>query len=110
MRAALEYVRSYIILEATGYQEAVRLFDQHEGKIDLLVTDVSMPSRTGVDLARTLLQKKPSLKVLFTSGYVGAGLLRASGDMFQAHHFLPKPFRAGTFLKAVRESLESRDD
>jgi CheY-like chemotaxis protein len=99
----------YTVLAANGYDQALRIFDEHAANIDLLLTDVSMPIKTGVDLARTLLQLKPELKVLFTSGWVGATVLRSAAHPHLERFFLPKPFAASDLLESVHNALASSE-
>jgi CheY-like chemotaxis protein len=101
--------RGYTVLAANGYDQAVRLFDEAAAIIDLLLTEVSMPIKTGVDLARTLLQLKPELKVLFTSGWVGATVLRSAANPHLERFFLPKPFAASDLLESVNNALASSE-
>ena len=64
----------YVVLAAGDGAEAIRIADEPESAIDLLITDVVMPGMNGRELANRLSAKTPSLKVLFVSGYTdGAG-------------------------------------
>jgi PAS domain S-box-containing protein len=96
----------YAVLEAADGKAAVRLTERHQGRIDLLVSDVVMPHFSGRQLVERLLMLKPELKVLFLSGYpddaiVGHGVL---GSDFA---FLQKPFTAIDLAQKVREVLDS---
>jgi two-component system cell cycle sensor histidine kinase/response regulator CckA len=59
----------YIVLDAPGSQEALRLAEIHPEPIDLLVTDVVMPGLSGLELAKRLAQTRPQMRVLYVSGY-----------------------------------------
>lgn len=106
MRRALES-QGYTVVEANGYDEAVQMFEDHVEDFDLMVADVSLPYKNGIELARALLRKKPSLKVLFTSGYVGGSILRSSGLPQLERFFLSKPFHNSDFIAAVERILQS---
>jgi FixJ family two-component response regulator len=82
----------------------VALFEEHGGKIDLLVSDVVMPFMSGPSLAELLTRKKPQLKVLFMSGHTEN---RASFEQIleKGVQFLPKPFTSDTLLRKVTETL-----
>jgi CheY-like chemotaxis protein len=108
MREILEH-SGYVVLAANGYDQALRLFTESAANIDLLLTDVSLPIKTGVDLARTLLQLKPELKVLFTSGWVGSTVLRSAGYPQLERLFLPKPFAASDLIESVHKILASSE-
>jgi signal transduction histidine kinase len=61
--------------EVTGFtnpEEALRSFGQHPQDFDAMVTDLSMPSMSGTDLAQAVLQIRPDLPVVLTSGYIRA--------------------------------------
>jgi DNA-binding response OmpR family regulator len=105
MRRSLERAGGFRVLEARNYDSAVRLFAEQGGGIDLLIVDVSLPGRNGVDLARWLLRQRAELKVLFVSGWVGAELLRSHGIVESDRHFLGKPFRPAELLERVRSVL-----
>jgi two-component system, cell cycle sensor histidine kinase and response regulator CckA len=105
MRRSLERAGGFSVLEARSYDAATQLFTERGGEIDLLIVDVSLPGQNGVDLARSLLRKRPDLKVLFVSGWVGAELLRSHGIVESDRHFLGKPFRPSELLDRVRSVL-----
>jgi DNA-binding response OmpR family regulator len=84
-------------------------FHQHSETIDLLISDISLPYRNGVELAKALLKEKPGLKVLLISGWVGAEIMQVHGIPSADRHFLPKPFTASALLTRVREILANGD-
>src|SRR5262249_38139057 len=60
----------YEVLEASSGVEALKVWDEQEGNIDLLLTDMVMPEGvSGRELAEMLRARKPDLKIIFTSGY-----------------------------------------
>ena len=105
----MESAGDFAVFVAHSYDEAVSVFEEQGRNLDLLVSDVSLPSRNGIELARELLQRKLSLKVLFTSGWVGAAIMRASGIPALERFFLPKPFKVSDFVSAVRGVLASSE-
>ena len=54
---------------ATGAEDALRILDEHQGRFDLVFTDVVMPGMNGIDLAQEVRQRWPDLPVVLTSGY-----------------------------------------
>ena len=108
MRRILES-EGFRVLAGANYDDARKLFDKHGQHIDLLITDVSLPGRTGVELAIDLLKRKRDLKILFISGYVGAEVIRLSGLPASDPHFLRKPFQAAELLNQVAAVLESSE-
>ena len=59
MRRVLEDA-GYNVLEGADYDEALVMHDQHRGKIDVLLTDISLPTRNGYELAKTLIRRIPA--------------------------------------------------
>jgi two-component system cell cycle sensor histidine kinase/response regulator CckA len=89
---------------ATG-DEALSLLDRHGASIDLLLTDVVMPGMSGPDLARAAAARKPTLRVLYTSGY--------ASEPDEAFHdpdveFIAKPFSPQALVAKVRDVLDAR--
>jgi two-component system cell cycle sensor histidine kinase/response regulator CckA len=93
---------------ASSAEHALELAEHLDRPIELLLTDVVMHGMNGRDLAERLLATRPSMKVLFSSGYpadtvVRHGIADASAD------FIEKPYLPDDLARKVREVL-SRDD
>src|SRR5690606_32116362 len=65
--------QGYKVLEARRASEARRLWAAHGPSVDLLLTDVVMPDVNGPRLADELSRSRPDLRILYMSGYPGAG-------------------------------------
>jgi PAS domain S-box-containing protein len=109
-------VRAYVIaqLESLGYKtmaasnaaEALAIADGG-AEFDLLFTDVVMPGRmNGKQLAERMRLRRPSLKVLFTSGYTDHTIIR-DGRIVRDVFFLSKPYRRPQLARMVRRSLDA---
>jgi DNA-binding NtrC family response regulator len=79
---------------------------EHDGDIDLLLTDVVMPQMQGNELARLITAERPELRVLFMSGYAEHAL-GATGTLEPGAILLEKPFTEPTVLALVRRVLEA---
>jgi CheY-like chemotaxis protein len=104
IRAALRPAH-YTLLEATSYDQALSMFERHLGEIDLLLVDVSMPGKNGLELARALLAITPDLEVLYMSGRAGAAGCEFYGVPQRGEHFLQKPFRHGELVRKVGDLI-----
>jgi PAS domain S-box-containing protein len=96
----------YRLLQAENAEQALGLSASYAGKIDLLVTDVIMPGLNGRQLADRLVEERPGLKVLYTSGY-SADVIALQGSLEPGMEYLPKPFGAAQLSSKVREVLGS---
>jgi two-component system, cell cycle sensor histidine kinase and response regulator CckA len=85
-------------------EEAVEL--ERQQAVDVLVTDVMLPSMSGPELARAIRARSPGTRVLFMSGYAGA--LLKDEDMAGAE-FLQKPFDAKTVTQKIQGLLDRED-
>lgn len=90
----------YSALEAHTPSEALNLFDAHAGQIHLVLTDMTMPQMTGMELAHELRRRDPGVQVMFMSG--DHDLESAGPDEF----FLPKPFNPSGLSQMVRKALD----
>jgi two-component system, cell cycle sensor histidine kinase and response regulator CckA len=97
---------SYRVLEASNGIEALRVWDDENGKVDLLLTDMVMPEgMTGRDLARQLRARQAGLKVIYTSGY--SAEIAANDPELRDVPFLPKPYPAPQLNQMIRNCLDA---
>jgi len=95
----------YRVITAGSAEEALEQC-RSAGFVDLLVTDIAMPGRDGLSLARELCGTNPALKVLFISGFNQPG--RGSTLLEPERNLLTKPFRARSLAEKVRELLDGQ--
>jgi two-component system, cell cycle sensor histidine kinase and response regulator CckA len=103
-RRALERA-GYTVIPATDGADALRLFTEHDGAVDMVITDVVMPGLGGRELVGRLKIMSPELPVLFLSGYTEEGV-RNQGVLEPGAAYLEKPFTSENLLHKVREVLE----
>jgi PAS domain S-box-containing protein len=96
----------YKVLDAANSFDAIRIADDYEGAIHLLMTDVVMPGMDGRKLAEHMLQNIPGIKVLFMSGYTDDAIMH-HGVLEPGLALLQKPFTRESFTRKVREVLGS---
>lgn len=97
----------YRTLEASHGGEALELLESATERIDLVVTDVVMPGMDGRELGRRLGQSRPTLPVLYMSGYDVNDIFRRGSPRGSAP-FLQKPFPPEELLTSVEDLLKRR--
>ena len=95
----------YTVLAAANGDEALAICAQHVGDIHLILTDVVMPRMSGKMLAQKLAQTRPTLKVLYMSGYTDDAIVH-HGVLDAETQFLAKPFTAPDLARKVRVVLD----
>ena len=96
----------YRVLTAANGHEALEIFGEHAGEIDLLFTDIKMPGgMSGIDLYDRLKRAKPSLKVVLSSGY-SEEIMNLGVSVNPILVFLPKPFSVQELAATVRRCLD----
>jgi two-component system cell cycle sensor histidine kinase/response regulator CckA len=96
--------KGYRVLEAQNGEAGVAVAAQHEGKINLVITDVIMPGMGGRELVKQLALTRPETKVLYLSGYT-EDAIGSEGTIESGAAFLQKPFTLQTLSRKVREVL-----
>ena len=99
-------IQGYTVLAASSPAEAIALARGHAEPIDILVTDVIMPGLNGRELARVLAESRPSMKVLYMSGYADAAIAQ-QGLLEPGTAFLSKPFTPDALARKMREVLDA---
>ena len=96
--------KGYVVLVAQDGAAALDLVDGHAGVIHVLLTDMVMPGMNGRDLAALVRTRRPSIKVIFMSGYAAdvTTELGAEGGPV----FLSKPFTEQVLTAKLREALD----
>ena len=102
------------VLESCGYRviaardgvEALEVWSKHANEIDVLLTDLVMPGGvTGRALSQQLSTNKPSLRVIYTSGYTAAQA--GEGEpLVEGVNFLQKPYQPAKLARVVRDVID----
>jgi two-component system cell cycle sensor histidine kinase/response regulator CckA len=98
----------YRVLESGNAKEALQIASKHQGKIDVLLTDIVMPEMNGADLPHHMLNRQPDLITIFMSGYAEQDLLRKTKLRSAIH--IQKPFTVDALLSRVSEALSAGSD
>jgi len=107
--AAQEILQSlgYRVIPVRDGEQAVRVFEQHSDKIDLVFMDVVMPKLNGSEAYLQMLACKPGLPALFTTGYASEMNLVPLGSREKAT-VLQKPYGSQYLAQKLREKLDKR--
>lgn len=97
----------YKVVEAVDGEDAINRFVENKEKVDLVITDVIMPRKSGKEVYDEIKKIKPLIKVLFTSGYT-ADMIGRKGITEEGAAFISKPANPYDFLIKVREILDKK--
>jgi len=106
-RLALEKL-GYEVLAAATPREAEEAFERRQEDIMLLLADVILSEGTGPELHRRLAEKRPSLKVLYMSGYPSS-VVSQQAVLDASSALLVKPFTPSALASKVREVLDAQE-
>jgi CheY-like chemotaxis protein len=95
----------YDVLTARDGRDALAVAAGTTRAIDLLITDVVMPHMGGRELAARLVEERPGLRVLYSSGYP-SDAVGEHGILADGIDFLQKPYRPAALAGRVREILD----
>jgi PAS domain S-box-containing protein len=96
----------YRVLVAENGHEAVRIWEEQQAAIDLVITDMVMPEgMTGWQLAAKLKSDRPNLKVIYSSGYTVDLIPDATEQLIEGENFVQKPYQPQTLVDTLRHVL-----
>jgi CheY-like chemotaxis protein len=96
--------KGYQVVEAENGESGLKASVGHQGKIDLVITDVVMPGMGGREMVEQLAKTRPETKVLYLSGYTEDAII-SEGTIESGTAFLQKPFTLQNLSRKVREVL-----
>jgi two-component system, cell cycle sensor histidine kinase and response regulator CckA len=105
MRRLLER-SGYNVLEAEHGAHALIQCEQHEGAIDVVVSDIVMPTMGGREMALQLRDLRPNSRLLFVSGFSDDEVIR-EGSVIAGSEYLQKPFSPSTLIAKIEEMLHA---
>jgi two-component system, cell cycle sensor histidine kinase and response regulator CckA len=105
VRRLLEW-HGYRVIEAGNGREALRIYQDNPGAIDLVLTDLAMPEMGGHELVAQLRVQNPALRVVFMSGYAETTIVN-NRAMPSGTGFVEKPFTVDTLMHQLREVLDA---
>jgi two-component system, cell cycle sensor histidine kinase and response regulator CckA len=97
----------YRVLEAADAEEALEILSMPQARIDLVLLDVVLPGKDGVELYADICIRRPNIPVLFMSAYP-AEILAAHGQQDLTTPFLGKPYTREELVAKVGQIIERR--
>ena len=101
--AAILAERGYEVIEAGSGGSALDVLDREGASVDLMLMDYAMPGMNGSEVAREAHAKRPSLPIVFLTGYADFAAFKEIGD----DHIVSKPFREEDLLAKVQAVLNT---
>jgi len=99
--------QGYRVLLANDGVEALKIWNAEQDSIDLLITDIVMPNGiSGRELGRLLLEDRPNLRIIYTSGY-NPELIGSDISEEKNRYFLPKPYPTNRLIELVTKVLRT---
>ncbi|MFQ5631869.1 MAG: ATP-binding protein, partial [bacterium] len=100
----------YKVLAAQDAEEAMHIFEKEKDRIDLVVTDVVMPKRSGPEMYSQMNRLKPKLPVLFVTGYDYDHEIEKLDGLHKLtfRSVLQKPFTKDILSQKIREVMEGQ--
>ena len=99
----------YRVIEAKDGEDAVRILATSEAGIDLLLTDVIMPEKSGPELVKQIEKGHPKTRFVFMSGYSN-DMVKRHGLSIQEDSFLEKPFTKRSLLVKIYSALHAESE
>jgi DNA-binding NtrC family response regulator len=101
-------MHGYRVLAAGDGEQAVEMFSQYEGTVDLLLTDVILPGMNGKVLSEKLTGMTPELRTVYMSGYP-ANVISSVALQEEGGAFIQKPFTRAALLEKICKALAERN-
>ena len=99
----------YEVSTATNAEEAIDIFNKDMDKFSMVLSDVVLPGKSGIELVDELLVRKPDLRVLLCSGYTDH-MSQYPLIVKKGFKFLQKPYTLANMLQSIREVITSHQD
>jgi CheY-like chemotaxis protein len=98
----------YTVLTSRNGEEAIRVYEDNVGAVDLVLLDVMMPKMGGRTVMQYLQEKWPTTRFLFTSGY-SENAIHTNFVIHEGLRLIKKPYRRVDLLRAVRAALSNSE-
>jgi PAS domain S-box-containing protein len=95
----------YNVIPAYNGEEALELYKQNSDKIDIIITDLTMPKMSGIQLSKEVLALNPKAKIVLCSGFASSQIIKSLKEI-GVKEFLQKPLVASYLLNSIRRILD----
>ncbi len=99
----------YRVISTTSSEEALKMFTERPGYFDLVLTDMTMPRLTGIDLSREILAARPDIPVVLCTGY-SAGITWEKVREIGIRNLVMKPMIASELAEVIYSTLNPASD
>jgi PAS domain S-box-containing protein len=99
----------YRVKEISNPLDALALFREQPGQFDLVISDVTMPHLTGLQLAREIRGINPDIPIILCSGF-GSAVTREQIKTLGISHFITKPINRSNLARVIRKVLDSKPE
>ena len=96
----------YVVIVRTGSIEALESFRAAPHSLDLVITDMTMPAMTGLELSKELLSIRPDLPIILCTGF-SEGLSESTQKETGIRKVIIKPYEIGILASTIRQILDS---
>lgn len=103
--------KGYVVLEADCGENALEVYGEHKGKVDVIITDVMMPGMNGPKMVKALESQHADdmrhTQIIFISGYAEDAFVDSFGAD-REFNFLPKPFTLKQLAAKVKDVIQAK--
>ncbi|MBI5639554.1 MAG: response regulator, partial [Nitrospirae bacterium] len=96
----------YTVIEAVDGEDALDKFSENKNAVHLIISDVIMPKKNGIEVCKEIKKMRPAVKALFLSGYA-ADIISSTGMIEEGIELVHKPVSHGELLLKIRKILDS---
>jgi DNA-binding NtrC family response regulator len=96
----------FAVLEASNGSSAIDVLHTMQGKIDLLLLDLTIPGTSSREVAAEAVKARPDIRVILTSAY-SQETIPGAMNLPQIRTFIRKPFQLGDLVRTLRNSLSA---
>lgn len=98
--------KKYTVLRSTSGKEALKILDQHQGPVSLIISDQRMPEMTGVEFLEKSIASRPETVRILLTGYTDIDSVIGAVNQGQIFRYLTKPWDPIDLVNTVDRAIE----